>query len=118
MKISAKTQGELMECVPARLLEWEYQKDSELIYVKKPKFSSMFGKSYFEPFFRTKFFKVKLDHIGTLVWQNCDGKKSVKEIGAILGQTFGPEIEPIYERLSDFIMQLHRNKFIQINCPK
>jgi hypothetical protein len=118
MKISAKTQNELMACIPHRILEWDYQDNSELIYVKKPKFESDWAKKIFEPFFKTKFFKARLDKLGTVVWQNCDGKNTVKQIGEILAKTFGPEIEPIYERLNEFIVNLHRHKFIEITCPQ
>ena len=40
-----------------------------------------------------------------------------KKIGEILAKKFGPEIEPIYERLGKFLIQMHKEKFIRLDCP-
>ena len=112
-----KNTSELLICYPVRLLEWDEEKNG-IITVRKPKFHSDWAMKLFSPILKGKEFKIKLDELGSVVWKNCDGKKTVNEIGQLLGEHFGPDIEPIYERLNKFLMQLYRGKFIEIRCPE
>jgi len=112
-----KTTNDVLQCIPTKLHEHEIDQETGRIIVLKPKFHWAIAKKLIEPFFLSKFFKVKLDPIGSAVWQNIDSKKTVDEIGKILAAQFGPEIEPIYERLTKFVVALHRQKFIRLDCP-
>ncbi len=112
-----KTVEQLLPCYPKRLLEWETEQGSGRIVVFRPKYFSEFAKKIMSPFLKKDYFSVKLDELGSSVWRLCDGKHSVDEIGKELASQFGPEIEPIYERLSTFLIQLYKGKFIEIRCP-
>lgn len=65
-----------------------------------------------------KFFKkpavstISLDELGSFIWKEIDGKKTIYEIGILLKQRFGDRAEPLYERLSGFTKTLHNQKFI------
>ncbi|MBN2426101.1 MAG: PqqD family protein [Calditrichaceae bacterium] len=100
------------EIVPIRRFEWEEDKKTGRITILRPKFESAFCKKYLLPFFKNKFFKIKLDELGSIVWKNCDGKNSVEGIKAVTQKTFNQDIEKIDERLKKFILQLHREKFV------
>ncbi|HID39837.1 MAG TPA: PqqD family protein [Calditrichaeota bacterium] len=113
-----KTVDQLLPCYPQRLLEWETDEETGRITVFRPKYYSNFAKKIMSPFLKKDYFSVKLDDLGSNVWRLCDGKYSVEEIGKELASRFGPEIEPIYERLARFLIQLHKGKFIEIRCPK
>jgi len=65
------------------------------IFLKKPKYSY-----------------IELDAFGTFVWEQIDGKRSVYEIGTLVKQKFGKDAEPLYERLTEYMHILRRNKFI------
>ena len=106
-----------MGCIPNRLFDWEIQKETKRVVILRPKYKSKTGMLLFGSFLKDKNFKVNLDELGSVVWENADGKNTVKIIGEILGQKFGPEIEPIYERLTNFLVQLHKQKFIRLDCP-
>ena len=58
--------------------------------------------------------KVKLDEIGSAVWQLIDGKRMVVEIGEELERHFGEKIHPTNERLGFFFSHLRRNKFVEL----
>ena len=45
-------------------------------------------------------YKIKLDDIGSWVWQNIDGKSSVAKLEDGLEQAFGKRVEPVMERSS------------------
>ena len=107
-----------MTCIPFQTADWETNEDTGLICIIKPKFKSEWVKTIFNPFVKGENFIIKLDDLGTEVRKNCNGKNTVEEIGKILGQKFGPEIEPIYDRLHKFVWQLLRSKFIHLECPE
>lgn len=62
--------------------------------------------------------KLKLDGQGAFVWNLCDGKQSVREIGNRLRERFGDEAEPLYERLVAFLMDLRRRHLIDLKSPE
>ncbi len=109
-----KTQHELIDAIPARNVEWFRDEKTEYIVLKRPKFYNEWAKKMFSPFIKSDYYSIKLDKIGTVVWQHCNGKNTVRDIGEILGKEFGPDIEPIYERLFKFIVQMHKGKLITL----
>ncbi|NIR47715.1 PqqD family protein [candidate division KSB1 bacterium] len=57
-------------------------------------------------------YRLKLDDIGTFVWERCNGMKKVEEIGEQLKKEFGEEVEPVHERLALFFRQLQKSNSI------
>ncbi len=114
MKI--KTTQQLMSCIPFQTADWDVNKETGLIRIIKPKFKSDWAKKLLNPFVKGENFIIKLDELGTEVWKNCNSINTVEEIGKILGQKFGSEIEPIFDRLNKFIWQLYRSNFIRLEC--
>ena len=112
-----KTVEQLLPCYPERFLNWETNRESGRVTVFRPKYYSKFARKIMSPFLKTDYFSVKLDELGSSVWRLCDGKHTVEEIGKELAKQYGPEIEPIYERLAIFLIQLFKGKFIEIRCP-
>ena len=55
---------------------------------------------------------VHMEPIGSFIWRQIDGRRSVYEIGQLLHETFGEEAEPLYERLSVYMKQLENNGLI------
>ncbi|MCP2620391.1 PqqD family protein [Candidatus Aminicenantes bacterium AC-334-E05] len=59
------------------------------------------------------FFRIRLDEIGSYVWELCNEENTVSEIGIKLKERFGEKIEPVYDRLIIFLKQLERGKCIK-----
>ncbi len=112
-----ETLEQLMNCYPQRLADWEVNEENNRIVILRPKFRNALAARVFHPFMENKFFRINLDDIGTLVWRHCDGKHTVKKIGEHMAAQFGENAEPIYERLGKFLLQLQREKFIEVICP-
>ncbi|WP_048152198.1 PqqD family protein [Palaeococcus ferrophilus] len=57
--------------------------------------------------------RIELDEVGAYIWELCDGRRSVEEVGKALRARFGDEVEPLYERLVVFLLDLHRRNLIR-----
>ncbi|MCP2619715.1 PqqD family protein [Candidatus Aminicenantes bacterium AC-334-K16] len=102
----------LLDLVPQRVAKWE--EVDERVIILKPKFTHPWAVKNILPRLRKPYYRVKLDEIGSAVWRLCDGRRTVKEIGELLTQTFGEQVEPLYERLGYFFQMLERNRFIKL----
>jgi hypothetical protein len=103
---------ELLSCIPHQNIQWEMNPEKNQVILLKPKFRLRFLDKYLQPKISQPYYRINLDLVGTKVWQHIDGKKNVKEIAALLEKDMGADIEPVYERLQQFMISLQRNKFI------
>lgn len=108
---------ELYQSYPVRQFEYELDSRTGRVIILRPKYRSALAKKLFEPWLREKFFRIKLDDIGSTVWLNCDGGKTVAEIERILEKKFGLQEKELDKRLRQFIIQLSREKFITLRIP-
>lgn len=106
-----KPEINLLELIPVKNIEWEKTEEG-LIVLLKPKFTHPFFKKHILPRLKHPFYKVKLDDVGSFVWEWCDGKKTVKEIARGLKEKFGEKVEPLHNRLALYLQNLEKNRFI------
>ena len=105
------TLEEFLKYVPKRAeLEWSENSDG-LVEIKTPKFQSNFGKSFVKTLKKDEVFIAKMDKIGSAVWKECDGVKSVEEILKIVKGKF-PDEKEIDQRLFLFLQQMDSLKYI------
>jgi len=105
------TVDEFLRFKPQRLdYEWSTNEE-DLVIIKVPKFNSNFGNSFCKILKKENTFTANLDKIGSLIWKNCDGKHTVKQILEILKKEF-PKEEIIDERLFLFIRQMGSLNYI------
>lgn len=106
-----QNQVNLFDIIPIRNYESEILENGR-VNILIPKFTNKFLSEFLMPRLRHPFIKVNLDEIGSTVWLEIDGKKTVNEIAQTLENKFGEKIQPIEERLSKFISQMIYHKFI------
>jgi len=107
------TVDEMLQFRPSRC-DFEWSKTAEgLVEIKVPKFTSNFGKSFCKVIRKDNDFVAKMDKIGSIVWENCDGKKSVKDILKVLKKKY-PKEENIDQRLFLFLQQMHGLHYIML----
>jgi len=105
-KYRPPTAEEFLQYRPKRLdFEWFTNADG-LVELKVPKFKSNFGKSFCKVIRKDNTFTANMDKIGTLVWKNCDGRQTVKQILEKLKKEF-PNEENIDQRLFLFLQQMN-----------
>ena len=102
----------LLELVPVKNIEWRKTEEG-LICLLKPKFQLPILKKHLLPHFKNPYYKIKLDKIGTLFWESCDGQRTVEEIADRMKASLGEEVEPLYERITLFLQSLEKNKFVR-----
>lgn len=110
-KYRPPTVEEVLQYRPKRV-DFEWSTNAEgLVEIKVPKFKSNFGKSFCKVIKRENMFTANLDKIGSIVWKNCDGRNSVKDILEIVKKEF-PKEENIDQRLFLFLQQMHNLRYI------
>jgi hypothetical protein len=105
--------GNFLELVPERNRRWEKTGDGR-IYLLVPRFTNRLMKKIALGFGKSELVKVNLDDKGTVVWMLIDGKKNVKQIGDLMEKQEGETRPQVYERLSEFLSILARNRFIRL----
>jgi hypothetical protein len=58
--------------------------------------------------------RIRLDEIGSFVWNSCDGKKSVGEICQNLEESFKGRVDSVQERTVLFVQQMYQQNFIKV----
>lgn len=61
---------------------------------------------------------LKLDDLGTKVWKLMNGSNSVYSIGQILLRDYGPDFEPVYERLVVYLRYLCKMGWIKFKAQE
>ena len=82
-----------------------------------PRCDSKAGKGLVRLFGKSESYRVNLDEYGTLVWELCDGVRSVKEIGRELRERKGETVEPVYQRLLQFLKSMEAHSLIKYKRP-
>jgi hypothetical protein len=107
-----KNRTDWSRLIPERSMNWEINPETKLVVIKKPKFKNAYLKKYILPKLKNPNYTVKLDKIGSFVWQLIDGKLSFGDIAVKMSEEFGELIEPVNNRLGQFINSLRRYEFI------
>jgi hypothetical protein len=99
------TVGEFLTYIPVRKDYKWFVNEEGLVQIIIPKFTGSLGKSFCKIIKKGDTFTANMDKIGTVVWTNCDGKKSVQDILEELKKEF-PEEDEIDQRLFLFLQQM------------
>ena len=101
-----------MDYVPKRnkLYQWELNQKKlvEVSVINRGLFNRIAQLIFRKP----KISKIELDELGSYIWQEMDGVKTIYELGNAVKAKFGKKAEPLYERLCEYIRILHNNRFI------
>ena len=107
------TIDEFLRFIPKRVdLEWSTNEEG-IVEIKMEKFSSNFGKSFCKVIKKDNYFTANMDKYGSLVWKNCDGKKTVKDILIVMEKEF-PKEENLDQRLILFLQQMNSLRYINL----
>ena len=104
--------------IPIQNIRSEVGEDKR-VYLLKEKTKNRLMKKLIDLFQKNQYFRIHLDDTGTFVWNNINGKNSIKELGSILRTHNNvKDIVQPEERVERFIIMLLKNKFIKISEEK
>ena len=104
-KYRPPTVEEFLKYKPRRLdFKWSINTE-ELVEIIVPKFKGNIGKSFCKVIRKDNMFTANMDRLGSLVWKNCDGDKTVGQILEIVKKEF-PKEKNMDQRLFSFIQQM------------
>lgn len=63
-------------------------------------------------FKRPRISHIHLDEMGSFVFPLIDGSRTVGDIADLVGEHFGPDANPLYERLAKYMQILYNYGFI------
>jgi hypothetical protein len=99
------TVEEFLGYKPRRLdFKWETTKEG-LVRIIVPKFKSKLGKKFCKILKKDSTFGAEFDKLGSVVWKNCNGTNTVKEILDIVSCDF-PDEDDLDQRLFLFLQQM------------
>lgn len=103
----------LWELQPKRNAQWETTDEGRIV-VLVPKFKNALLVKWILPYLAKPFFRIKLDAVGSVIWEQCDGNTPVSRIAEILKNKFGAAVDPVDARINHFLNQLERGDLILI----
>ena len=105
------TVDEFLQFRPKRInVEWNLNSDG-LVVLKVSKFKSNFGKSFCRVIKKDQYITANMDKIGSIIWQHCDGVKTVEDILKIVKKKF-PKEENMDQRLFLFLQQMQSLNYL------
>jgi len=110
-KYRLPTIEEFLQYRPRRL-DFKWSTNTEgLVEMTVPKFKGNLGKSFCNVIRKENLFTANMDRLGSLVWKNCDGERTVGQILEIVKKEF-PEEKNMDQRLFSFIQQMGSLNYI------
>ena len=109
------TEINYLELIPFKIHESDIVNGLTNILI--PKFKKEFIQNLI-PKSKSKHFRVKLDELGSSVWESIDGKKEVSEIINELSVKHDEKIHPAQDRIIKFLTQLYQSNFINFKKLK
>lgn len=61
---------------------------------------------------RPKISYISLEEMGSFIWQQIDGERTVLDISVLVKEEFGEKAEPLLERLCTYVKMLANWKFV------
>lgn len=100
-----------MDLIPVRIAKHELNADM-LVTLVIPKFKNEKFAEWFIPKSRSKYFQIHLDEIGSALWLEINGERSIAELGKMLEEKFGKRVHPPEETVTKFMSSLYNNRYI------
>jgi hypothetical protein len=114
-----KSKKNMLDMVPFRVIKTYTEKDG-LITLNLPKFKKPFFSKWLVPKNKSEDIHIKLDLLGSLVWKNIDGVKTVQAVCDVVKIEVSDAsiLQNLEERSAKFITELYKSRFINFTEEK
>lgn len=82
-----------------------------------PKFRSQWAQKFFF-WIKKQTYHIELDDLGSIVYRQCDGTKTISEIVALVQAQSSEIIEQLEERTFEFFRQMYEFGYIQVKIKE
>ncbi|MTI60115.1 MAG: PqqD family protein [Firmicutes bacterium] len=116
--VNKKLKGNIFEMIPERKenIKWKKNEDGNIILIIK---RNKWIDKLFQKIFNTpKQTTLEFDELGSFVWENIDGQKTIGKITGILRKQDFEKYSPVEERLITFMRVLKNNGLIKLYSKK
>lgn len=103
----------LYDLRPVRTVPWEPVGNGRVV-LKAPKFRAKLLARFLMPRLKRPDFAVRLDEMGSCVWQACNGTATVLEIAGTVHAQRGGERDDIDARVAEFVRRMEREGFVRL----
>ena len=101
----------LLGLAPRRVAEWE-EADGTIVLLR-PQPSSTGLRGALDRFFhKMSASRIRLDEVGGFAWLHFDGQRTVGGVGELMREEFGEKVEPVEERLGQFVLIMRKEGFL------
>lgn len=115
--MTVEVDPEIMSCVPHRLGSWQADGDGRVV-VERPKPATRGLRAVIDNLrWLMSHPKIRLDELGSFVWQGCDGVATLAEIAEDTTGAFPDRAKGMNERLALFATALHHQGLIELRVP-
>ena len=112
--MTVDAEEEILSCVPRRLAEWRADADGRVV-AERPRTEARGLRAIIE---HLRWFmthpRIRLDEVGSFVWQRLDGERTLGEIAEETTGAFPDRAEGMGERLALFATALHHQGLIEL----
>ena len=102
---------------PVRAARFEVGADG-LVAIVVPRFTNRLLVKFLVPRLRAPDYRVRLDAIGSFVWQQCDGSATVETIVERVRARFGDDADAALARTTQFVRTLVKGNLVTLDRPR
>lgn len=95
------------------LVEWENGPDGGAVLLL-PRFRNGLLAKWIQPRLKCKYARIKLDEIGSFVWNKIVVGSVFDDVAAAMKGHFGEKAEPVEDRLAKFLTILKKGGFVEL----
>ena len=105
----------MLDLVPRARVSSHWDEENERIVLEVPRFREPVIGPWIQRLLpaHRKHFLVPLEDRGTLMWKLLDGRRTVGALAREVQQAFPEDREQVPERVSQYMVGLYQNKFIE-----
>ena len=106
----------MLGMIPVKTCRWYVSNTTNKCVIRRRRYphrSSPYQRLFMRLLKRDVFFKIYLDEYGSNIFQLIDGKRDMERIGFLVKRRFGKAVEPLYPRISAFLINMESNGLIR-----
>jgi hypothetical protein len=107
-----------LDMIPFHNEKYGWKQDEEHIVTILVENKGVFNRMAQKFLKKPKVSQIHLEEMGSFIWLQMDGKRSVYDIAQQVQQEFGEKAEPLYDRLVTYLRMLQDYEFVRVRSAQ